>query len=66
MPENRARQTIAAANGIATDRTFGAVAPPLYLSTLLRLSVGLEAEADLINDLRNGLSVLRANEDGKT
>ena len=34
--------------------------------TLLRLSVGLEAEADLINDLRNGLSVLSANEDGKT
>lgn len=33
MPKNRARQTIAAANGIATDRTFGAVAPPLYLSS---------------------------------
>jgi cystathionine gamma-synthase len=33
MPENRARQTVAAANGIATDRTFGAVAPPLYLSS---------------------------------
>jgi cystathionine beta-lyase/cystathionine gamma-synthase len=33
MPENRARQTIAASNGIATDRIFGAVAPPLYLSS---------------------------------
>jgi cystathionine gamma-synthase len=33
MPEDRARQTIAATNGIATDRPFGAVAPPLYLSS---------------------------------
>ena len=33
MPEDRAPQTIAAANGIATDRTFGAVVPPLYLSS---------------------------------
>jgi cystathionine gamma-synthase len=33
MPDDRAPQTVAAANGIATDRTFGAVAPPLYLSS---------------------------------
>jgi cystathionine gamma-synthase len=33
MPEDKAPQTIAAANGIAADRTFGAVAPPLYLSS---------------------------------
>jgi cystathionine gamma-synthase len=33
MPEDRAPQTVAAANGIATDQTFGAVAPPLYLSS---------------------------------
>jgi cystathionine gamma-synthase len=33
MPDDRAPQTVAAANGIATDRTFGAVVPPLYLSS---------------------------------
>jgi cystathionine gamma-synthase len=33
MPLNLAPQTVAAANGIATDRPFGAVAPPLYLSS---------------------------------
>jgi len=33
MPLKPAPQTVAAANGIATDRTFGAVAPPLYLSS---------------------------------
>jgi cystathionine gamma-synthase len=33
MPKDRAPQTIAATNGIAADRTFGAVAPPLYLSS---------------------------------
>ena len=33
MPEDRAPQTIAASNGITTDRTFGTVAPPLYLSS---------------------------------
>jgi len=33
MPEDRAPQTIAAANGIAADRTFGAVVPPVYLSS---------------------------------
>jgi cystathionine gamma-synthase len=33
MPEDRAPQTIAATNGIATDRAFGAVTPPLYLSS---------------------------------
>jgi cystathionine gamma-synthase len=32
MPE-KARQTIAAADGIGEDPAFGAVAPPLYLST---------------------------------
>ena len=41
MAEERARQTIAAVNGIATDRTFGAVAPPLYLSSTFAF-VGLE------------------------
>jgi cystathionine gamma-synthase len=33
MTLNMAPQTIAAANGIATDSTFGSVAPPLYLSS---------------------------------
>jgi cystathionine gamma-synthase len=33
MLQNRAPQTIAAANGIGKDSAFGAVAPPLYLST---------------------------------
>lgn len=34
MPEDdKAPQTVAAANGIASDPTFGAVAPPLYLSS---------------------------------
>lgn len=33
MSEDKAPQTIAVTNGIATDRTFGAVAPPLYLSS---------------------------------
>ncbi len=33
MLRNRAPQTIAAANGIGTDGAFGAVAPPLYLSS---------------------------------
>jgi cystathionine gamma-synthase len=45
MPENRARQTIAAANGIATDRTFGAVAPPLYLSSTFAFA-GFEQARD--------------------
>lgn len=33
MSDNRSARTVAAANGIATDRAFGAVAPPLYLSS---------------------------------
>lgn len=33
MPMDKAAETIAAANGIATDPTFAAVAPPLYLSS---------------------------------
>lgn len=33
MTRNRAPETIAAANGIGTDRAFGAVAPPLHLSS---------------------------------
>jgi cystathionine gamma-synthase len=33
MPKPRAFQTIAAANGIAADAEFGAVVPPIYLST---------------------------------
>jgi cystathionine gamma-synthase len=33
MLPNKAPQTIAAANGIGKDSAFGAVAPPLYLST---------------------------------
>jgi cystathionine gamma-synthase len=32
-PEGRAPRTVAAANGVATDKRFGAVAPPLYLSS---------------------------------
>jgi cystathionine gamma-synthase len=33
MSKPRASQTIAAANGIAADEEFGAVVPPIYLST---------------------------------
>ncbi len=33
MSGNKAPQTIAAANGIAEDSAFGAVAPPIYLTT---------------------------------
>jgi cystathionine gamma-synthase len=33
MPKPRDPHTIAAANGIATDRTFRAVTPPIYLSS---------------------------------
>src|SRR3954452_22112712 len=33
MRRNRAPETIAAANGIGTDRAFGAVAPPINLSS---------------------------------
>lgn len=45
MPEDRACQSIAAANGIATDRTFGAVAPPLYLSSTFAFA-GFEQARD--------------------
>jgi cystathionine gamma-synthase len=33
MARKRAPQTVAAANGIASDRAFGAVTPPIYLSS---------------------------------
>jgi cystathionine gamma-synthase len=33
MPESRSPQTIVASNGIATDSAFGAVVPPIYLSS---------------------------------
>ena len=33
MPSNRAPQTIAAGNGIGTDAGFGAIAPPVHLSS---------------------------------
>lgn len=33
MPERKAPQTVAASNGIANDPAFGAVAPPLYLTS---------------------------------
>ncbi len=33
MPIQRSFKTVAAANGIATDKAFGAVTPPLYLSS---------------------------------
>jgi cystathionine gamma-synthase len=33
MSDKKAPETIAAANGIATDKAFGAVAPPIYLSS---------------------------------
>lgn len=33
MPDTRRPQTIAAANGMARDATFGSVAPPLYLAS---------------------------------
>ncbi len=33
MPGNKAPQTIAAANGIGADTAFGAVAPPIHLSS---------------------------------
>jgi cystathionine gamma-synthase len=33
MPNNKAPETIAVSNGIGDDSAFGAVAPPLYLSS---------------------------------
>lgn len=33
MPIRKSNRTVAAANAIATDKAFGAVTPPLYLST---------------------------------
>ena len=33
MPRNMAPETVAAANGIGTDAAFGAVAPPVHLSS---------------------------------
>ena len=33
MPESRSPQSIAASNGIATDSAFGAVVPPIHLSS---------------------------------
>jgi cystathionine gamma-synthase len=39
--DSRAPRTVAAANGIATDRAFGAVTPPLYLSSTFAFQ-GLE------------------------
>lgn len=33
MSDDKSAQTVAAANGIATDTAFGSVAPPLYLSS---------------------------------
>jgi cystathionine gamma-synthase len=33
MPRPKAPQTIAASNGITTDKAFGAVTPPIYLSS---------------------------------
>ena len=33
MPRNKAPQTVAAANGIGADRAFGAVAPPIHLTS---------------------------------
>jgi cystathionine gamma-synthase len=33
MPSPREPQTVAAANGIAADEAFGAVTPPIYLSS---------------------------------
>ena len=36
MKNNKTAQTIAAANGIGSDAAFGAVTPPIYLSTTYR------------------------------
>ena len=33
MPENKDNKTVAVSNGIAADTVFGAVTPPLYLSS---------------------------------
>ena len=33
MPRSKAPQTVAAANGIGADTAFGAVAPPIHLSS---------------------------------
>ncbi len=33
MPRNKAPQTVAAANGIGADTAFGAVAPPIHLTS---------------------------------
>lgn len=47
MPDDRAPQTVAAANGIATDQTFGAVAPPIYLSSTFSFAGFDHAFSDL-------------------
>ncbi len=41
----KSRQTIAAANGIATDRAFGAVSPPIYLTSTFAFA-GFEKARD--------------------
>ncbi len=64
MPENRARRTIAAANGIATDRTFGAVAPPLYLSSTFAFA-GFEQPNDH-DYLRRPFRFTGAVDDGRS
>ncbi len=33
MADDKSQRTVAASNGIATDRAFGAIVPPLYLSS---------------------------------
>jgi cystathionine gamma-synthase len=45
MSKPRASQTIAAANGIAADKEFGAVAPPIYLSSTFAFA-GFERPRD--------------------
>ena len=60
MARKRERQTIAAANGIAQDAAFGAVTPPLHLSTTFTFA-GFEKPraydyARLGNPTRDGLA----------
>jgi len=45
MTKLKAPQTVAAANGIAADKAFGAITPPLYLSSTFAFA-GLEQSGD--------------------
>lgn len=47
MSKIKAPQTVAAANGIAADKAFGAITPPLYLSSTFAFA-GFEQSGDRV------------------